>query len=63
MYESQEVSMYVCMYGSTQNSLFGAVNVENRPLVTDEPVEIDAPITPNFPSGSSREIVGDYVEK
>ena len=22
-----------------------------------------APITPNFPSGSSREIVGDYVEK
>ena len=23
----------------------------------------DAPITPNFPSGSSREIVGDYVEK
>ena len=22
-----------------------------------------APITPNFPSGPSREIVGDYVEK
>ena len=55
--------MYVCMYGSTQNSLFGAMNVENRPLVTDEPVEIDAPITPNFPSGSSRGIVGDYVKK
>ena len=24
---------------------------------------IDAPITPNFPFGSSREIVGDYVKK
>ena len=23
----------------------------------------DAPITPNFPFGSSREIVGDYVQK
>ena len=34
---------------------------ENRQLVTDEPV--DALITLNFPFGSSREIVGDYVKK
>ena len=34
---------------------------ENRQLITDEPVH--APITPNFPFGSSREIVGDYVKK
>ena len=34
---------------------------KNRRLVTDEPV--DVPITPNFPFGSSCEIVGDYVKK
>ena len=34
---------------------------ENRQLITDKPV--DAPITPNCPFGSSREIVGDYVKK
>ena len=36
---------------------------ESRQLVTDEPVEFDAPIIPKFPSGFSYEIVGDYVGK
>ena len=40
------------MNGAYQQGLFFEVGLA-----------IDAPITPNFPSGSSREIVGDYVEK
>ena len=32
------------------------------PVVAGEPVEFDALITPNFPFGSSRETVGDYVK-
>ena len=35
--------------------------MKDRRLVADEPV--DAPITPNFPFNSSREIAGDYVKK
>ena len=49
MWEHHDLCMYVQDSG------------ENRQLVTDELV--DAPITPNFPFGSRREIVGDYVNK
>ena len=41
-----------------------AVDSRMKPPDVGPPVlQTHAPITPNFPSGSSREIVGDYVEK
>ena len=51
-------------YGKMKNQplpCMRAMNGKNRYVVTNELV--DAPITPNFPSGSSREIDGDYVKK
>ena len=35
----------------------------NQPFLNPKWPHNHAPITPNFPSGSGREIVGDYVEK
>jgi hypothetical protein len=34
-----------------------------RPKFNPTSIKIRVPITPNFPSGLSHEIVGDYVEK